>query len=165
MSSRLCRQSLSTTARAARSVRSNVHPPRRLMSADAAAGHHAEYKPKSDMPWIIGAAAISGPLLAYLLRDTFEIKKKIAAGHHGHDSHDAHAASADHSEAHEEHVAKAEAKEKSDLTDAASSNALPSKQEESTTTDEAAAEPPKDANKQDKAEKEKAEKDDKEESK
>lgn len=46
--------------------------------------------------------------LAYLLRDTVAIKKKIAAGHHEHDSHDAHAV---HAEAHEDHAAPAVVKD------------------------------------------------------
>ncbi|KAJ6585271.1 hypothetical protein B0H19DRAFT_417377 [Mycena capillaripes] len=128
MASRLSRQAFSTTARAARSVRSNVHAPRRLMSVDAAA-HHEPFKPKSDMPWIVGAVVIAGPALAYLLRDTFAIKAKIAAGHHGHDSHDAHDAHAVHAEAHEDHAAPAVVKDDEGT-------------EESTS--DAAAEPPKD---------------------
>ncbi|KAJ7433029.1 hypothetical protein B0H11DRAFT_2123039 [Mycena galericulata] len=100
MASRVARQAFSTTARVTRSVRSNARPSRRFMSADAAAHH--DFKPKSDLPWIIGALAISGPALVYLLKDTIAIKQRIAAGHHGHDSHDAHAA---HAEAHEEHAA------------------------------------------------------------
>ncbi|KAJ7217201.1 hypothetical protein GGX14DRAFT_602560 [Mycena pura] len=107
MASRLSRQAFSTTARVGRSVRSNVHPPRRLMSADAA-GHH-EFKPTSDMPWVIGAVIVSGPLLAYLLRDTVAIKKRIAAGDHGHGhGHDAHGNGAHTAgETHEEHATPA----------------------------------------------------------
>ncbi|KAJ7758136.1 hypothetical protein DFH07DRAFT_818869 [Mycena maculata] len=104
MASRVGRQVFSSTARAARSVRSTARPSKRFMSADAAAHHDEPFKPKSDLPWIIAAAAVTGPALAYLLKDTFEIKKRIAAGHHGHDAHDAHAA---HTEAHEEHATPA----------------------------------------------------------
>ncbi|KAJ6447521.1 hypothetical protein C8R47DRAFT_1225625 [Mycena vitilis] len=155
MASRLSRQAFSTTARATRSVRSNVHAPRRFMSADAAA-HHEPFKPKSDLPWIIGAVAIAGPTLAYLLRDTFAIKQKIAAGHHGHDSHDAHAV---HAEAHEEHAAPAVMKDDegteadvSSATDAATAADVPQASGATTeeSTSDAAAEPPKDEEKESK---------------
>ncbi|KAJ7812903.1 hypothetical protein B0H13DRAFT_2143582 [Mycena leptocephala] len=146
MASRLSRQAFSTTTRAARSVRSNVHPARRLMSADAAAGAHHEFKPKSDVPWIVGAVVIAGPALAYLLRDTVAIKKKIAAGHHEHDSHDAHAV---HAEAHEDHAAPAVVKddegteaEVSGATNAATAADAP--KAAGAKSDDAAAEPPKD---------------------
>ncbi|KAJ7079788.1 hypothetical protein B0H15DRAFT_858063 [Mycena belliarum] len=105
MASRVGRKAFSTTARVARSARSHVHPPRRFMSADAAA-HHEPFKPKSDLPWLIGALAVTVPTLAYLLKDTMAIKQRIAAGHHGHDSHDSHVAHAEaHEEAHEDHAA------------------------------------------------------------
>ncbi|KAJ7134890.1 hypothetical protein C8R44DRAFT_771740 [Mycena epipterygia] len=153
MASRLGRQAFST-ARAARSVRSNVHPPRRLMSADAAA-HHEPFKPKSDLPWIIGAVAVAGPCLAYLLKDTVAIKKKIAEGHHGHDSHDSHAAHADaaHGETHEDHAAPAVMNDDegtevdvssavNDATAADAPKAAGAKSDDSVA--DAAAEPPKD---------------------
>ncbi|KAF7311408.1 Ubiquitin-conjugating enzyme [Mycena kentingensis (nom. inval.)] len=92
---RLGRQLLSSSTRASRAVRSTS---RRLMSADAASH---EFKPKSDLPWIVGAAAVSIPSLFYLLQETSAIKARIAAGHHdahGHDSHE-HAA-----KEHEEHA-------------------------------------------------------------
>ncbi|KAF7348349.1 Ubiquitin-conjugating enzyme [Mycena sanguinolenta] len=152
MASRLTRQSFSATVRAARSVRSNVHPAKRFMSADATAGHHHEFKPKSDMPWIIGAAVIAGPALAYLLRDTMEIKRKIAAGHHGHDSHDAHAA---HEEKHDDHASKAVAKEdEGEKTEASSTNAEDDAAKADESTPDAAAEPPKEEKESEKNEKE-----------
>ncbi|KAJ6508425.1 hypothetical protein C8R45DRAFT_1089601 [Mycena sanguinolenta] len=150
MASRLTRQSFSTTVRAARSVRSNVHPAKRFMSADVTAGHHHEFKPKSDMPWIIGAAVIAVPALAYLLRDTMEIKRKISAGHHGHDSHDAHAEHAEHAEKHDDHASKAVAKEdEGEKTEASSTKegddatVLSSAKKADESTSDAAAEPPK----------------------
>ncbi|KAJ6461652.1 hypothetical protein DFH09DRAFT_1228922 [Mycena vulgaris] len=153
MASRVGRQAFSTTVRATRSARSSVHPPRRLMSADAAA-HHEPFKPKSDMPWIIAAVAITAPSLAYLLKDTVEIKKRISAGHHGHDSHDSHAA-------HEDHAAPAvmkdsegtEADVSASLNDAAAADAP---QAAGATSDDspadAAAEPPKDEHETEKEE-------------
>ncbi|KAJ7818466.1 hypothetical protein B0H14DRAFT_2838951 [Mycena olivaceomarginata] len=157
MASRLCRQAFSTSTRAARSARSNIRPARRFMSADATAGHHAEFKPKSDMPWIAAAAVITIPSLAYLLRDTFAIKQKIAAGHHGHDSHDSHGAHAVHAEAHEDHADSAVVKDDegteadvSSATNAATAEDVPkaagAKNEEAAS--DAAAEPPKDEKKE-----------------
>ncbi|KAJ7147183.1 hypothetical protein C8R43DRAFT_1012221 [Mycena crocata] len=157
MASRLSRQAFSTTARAARSARSNGRAPRRFMSADATA-HHEPFKPKSDLPWIIGAVAIAGPSLAYLLKDTMAIKQKIAAGHHGHDSHDSHAAHAEtHAEKHEDHAAPAAAVMKDDegteadvssaVNDATAADvpkAADATSDDAAAPSEAAAEPPKD---------------------
>ncbi|KAJ7451597.1 hypothetical protein FB451DRAFT_1409688 [Mycena latifolia] len=149
MASRVGRQAFSTTVRATRTARSNVHLPRRFMSADAAA-HHEPFKPKSDLPWIIGAVAIAGPALAYLLKDTMAIKQRIAAGHHGHDSHDSHAA---HAEAHEDHAAPAVVKDDegteadvSSSVDAATAADVPQAADATSdsSSSDAASEPPKD---------------------
>ncbi|KAJ7784291.1 hypothetical protein B0H16DRAFT_1491931 [Mycena metata] len=88
----LSRLVFSTATRAAtrRAALSDIRVSKRLMSADAAA-HHEPFKPKSDLPWIIGAVAVAGPSLAYLLKDTVAIKTKISEGHHGHGEHDEHA--------------------------------------------------------------------------
>ncbi|KAJ7771731.1 hypothetical protein B0H16DRAFT_1514521 [Mycena metata] len=65
MASRLGRQAFSTTARAARSrTRSNVHVPRRFMSADA--GAHHEFKPKPDLPWIVTFVIVVHCTVSYL---------------------------------------------------------------------------------------------------
>ncbi|CAK5277301.1 unnamed protein product, partial [Mycena citricolor] len=87
MASRLGRQAF---ARVTRTARPRFGAPKRFMSADS----HAP-KASSDLPWIAGALAVTVPSLAYLLKDTFAIKAKIAAGHHGHDSH------AEHTEKHD----------------------------------------------------------------
>ncbi|KAJ7017329.1 hypothetical protein C8F04DRAFT_1279653 [Mycena alexandri] len=89
----LSRLVFSTATRVAtrRAALSDMHASKRFMSADVAA-HHEPFKPKSDLPWIIGAVAIAGPTLAYLLKDTVAIKKKIGEGHHGPGEHEEHAA-------------------------------------------------------------------------
>ncbi|KAJ7132936.1 hypothetical protein C8R46DRAFT_1131235 [Mycena filopes] len=81
----------STATRTAtrRATLSNARVSNRFMSADSAA-HHESFKPKSDLPWIIGAVAITGPILAYLIKDTVAIKQKISARHHGHSEHEEH---------------------------------------------------------------------------
>ncbi|KAJ7696299.1 hypothetical protein B0H17DRAFT_1054115, partial [Mycena rosella] len=90
MTSRVGRQAFSTTVRAARSARSNVHPPRRFMSADTAAHH--DFKPKSDLPWIIGAVAVTVPAVS-CFAECFgggELSRVLKAsvfaeGHHGYE--------------------------------------------------------------------------------
>ncbi|KAJ7647157.1 hypothetical protein FB45DRAFT_892572 [Roridomyces roridus] len=161
MASRV-RQAFTTTARTVRS-RANVHPPRRFMSTDAGA-HHEPFKPSSDMPWIIGAAALTVPALGYLLKDTMAIKARIAEGHHAHahDSHDSHAPA--HAE--EEHAAPTTVLKDSEGTEADVSSAVAEATaadvpkaaptaEESAPADDAA-EPPKDE-KEPEAEEEKKE--------
>ncbi|KAJ6621780.1 hypothetical protein B0H10DRAFT_2214844 [Mycena sp. CBHHK59/15] len=125
------------------------------MSADAS----HQFKAPSDMPWIvgyngvlhwqIGAVVVAGPALAYLLKDTVAIKKKIAAGHHGHDPHDAHA---DKHSSSEDHASPAvmkddegtEADVSSALSNATATDAPKAADASPAESSSDAAEPPKD---------------------
>ncbi|KAF7295476.1 Ubiquitin-conjugating enzyme [Mycena indigotica] len=153
MAARLSRQFVSKTARISRSLRSNGS--RRLMSADA--GAHHEYKPGSDLPWILGAAVITVPTLGYILKDTFAIKERIAAGDHGHGHghDDSHSHSEKHEEKHAEPVVmKDDEGKEADVTSsvkAAEAEDAPKSAGASTeeSSDAAAAEPPKDEKEKD----------------
>ncbi|KAJ7184241.1 hypothetical protein C8R46DRAFT_1063388 [Mycena filopes] len=139
MASRLGRQTFSTATRTARSgrTRSNLHAPRRHMSADT----HHEFKPKPDLPWIIGASVITLPTLAYLLKDTMAIKQKIAAGHHGHEEHGHEHSAEEGHPAHEEEDADASKDKDKDSDESKDAGATEEKSKSADSTSDAAVSP------------------------